>query len=203
MPGRLVAGRLRRTYTRRVEESRACPGLPVADRIRLRLFDESEAGDLQALVEANRPYLARWLPWAAEQSRADSEEFIRGSWAQALANGGFHAAIIRDGSLAGVAGFSGLDWERRAATVGYWLAEDRQGEGTATAAVGALVDHALAVWELDRVEVRVAAENHRSRALPERLGFALEQGSPGSELVGGRELELVEYSVPAAVWRRR
>jgi ribosomal-protein-serine acetyltransferase len=183
-----------------VEESRSCPGLPVADEIRLRLLDESEASELQAAIAANRSHLARWLPWAAEQSQADSEEFIRGSYAQALANSGFHAAILQRETIAGMAGFSELDWERRSATVGYWLAEDWQGKGIATAAVGALVDHALAVWELDRVEIRVAAENRRSRAVPERLGFALEEGSPGTEPVGGRELELVMYSMTAGRW---
>jgi ribosomal-protein-serine acetyltransferase len=40
-----------------------------------------------------------------------------------------------------------------------------------TAAVRLLVDHALTVWQLNRVEIRAAVENRRSRAIPKRLGF--------------------------------
>jgi len=40
-----------------------------------------------------------------------------------------------------------------------------------TLVVRALVDHALRTWELNRVEVRAAPGNTRSRAIPERLGF--------------------------------
>ncbi|HEY2333416.1 MAG TPA: GNAT family protein [Solirubrobacterales bacterium] len=46
-----------------------------------------------------------------------------------------------------------------------------QGSGTMTAAVRLLVDHALTVWQLNRVEIRAAVENRRSRAIPKRLGF--------------------------------
>jgi hypothetical protein len=35
----------------------------------LRLPEESDADALAALVAANRPYLARWLPWAAGNDR--------------------------------------------------------------------------------------------------------------------------------------
>jgi hypothetical protein len=42
--------------------------------------------------------------------------------------------------------------------------------GTMTAAVRLLVDHALTVWRLNRVEIIVATGNRRSRAIPERLG---------------------------------
>ena len=40
-----------------------------------------------------------------------------------------------------------------------------------TAAVRLLADHALTVWQLNRVEIHVVTENRRSRAIPERLGF--------------------------------
>ena len=37
-----------------------------------------------------------------------------------------------------------------------------------TVAVRLLVDHALSTWDLNRVEIRAAVENHRSRAIPNR-----------------------------------
>jgi ribosomal-protein-serine acetyltransferase len=69
-----------------------------------------------------------------------------------------------------------------------------------TAAVRLLVDHALSVWQLNRVEIRAATENHRSRAIPERLGFRQQGTLRRSELVNGRYLDQVVYSMLAADW---
>ena len=43
-----------------------------------------------------------------------------------------------------------------------------------TTACRALVDHALGEWGLNRVEIRCATGNVRSRRIPERLGFTCE-----------------------------
>jgi ribosomal-protein-serine acetyltransferase len=67
-----------------------------------------------------------------------------------------------------------------------------------TEAVRALVDHALSVWELNRVEIHAAAENRRSRAIPERLGFRQEGTLREAEFVDGRYLDTVVYSMLAA-----
>ena len=69
-----------------------------------------------------------------------------------------------------------------------------------TAAVRALTDHALTVWELNRVEIRVASENRRSRAIPERLGFREEGTLREAHRVGDRHVDLVVYSMLAADW---
>jgi ribosomal-protein-serine acetyltransferase len=63
-----------------------------------------------------------------------------------------------------------------------------------------LVGHALSVWQLNRVEVRAAVENRRSRAIPERLGFRQEGTLRQAELVDGRYLDSVMYSMLAADW---
>ncbi len=39
-----------------------------------------------------------------------------------------------------------------------------------TTAVRALVDHAFDEWNLHSIEIHCAPANHRSRAIPERLG---------------------------------
>lgn len=69
-----------------------------------------------------------------------------------------------------------------------------------TAAVRLLVDHALSLWRLNRVEIRVAAENRRSRAISERLGFRQEGMLRQAELIDGRYLASIVYSMLAADW---
>jgi len=166
----------------------------------LRLLDEEDAPELHALIDANRSYLARWLPWAARQTFDDTLDFIRRARGQLEANDGFQMAVVGAEGIAGMVGYHAVDWRNRSTSIGYWLAEDRQGRGTMTAAVRALVDHALIALQLNRVEIRAAVENRRSRAIPERLGFHEEGTLRQAERVGDRYLDCVVYSMPAADW---
>lgn len=169
--------------------------LSLSDNTHLRLLGEADAAELHALIEANREYLAQWLPWAAGQTPADTAGFLRRARTQVERNDGFQAAIVDAGAIVGVAGYHGVDWAHRATSLGYWLAEASQGRGTMTAAVRALTDHALTGWDLVRVEIRAALENHRSRAIPERLGFREEGTLRRAERVGGRYLDLAVYAM--------
>jgi ribosomal-protein-serine acetyltransferase len=197
-------GKIRRHQRRVLQEqgfgvATAC-GLPVSRTTRLRLLDDSDAPGLHALIEANRGHLARWFAWAAAQTSEDTRGFIRGAKQQVARNDGFQAGILREGELVGVAGYHAVDWRRRSTSIGYWLGERFQGEGTMTESVRLLVDHALSVWSLNRVEIRAAAENRRSRQIPERLGFREEGTLREAERVGDRALDSVVYSTLARDW---
>jgi ribosomal-protein-serine acetyltransferase len=74
------------------------------------------------------------------------------------------------------------------------------GKGTMAAAVRLLVDHALTVWQLNRVEIIVATGNRRSRAIPERLGFREDGMLRQFQLVNGRYLDCASYSMLAEDW---
>jgi ribosomal-protein-serine acetyltransferase len=166
----------------------------------LRRLEESDADELYRLIEANREYLARWLPWAEALTLEGSIEFIRTVRRQEASNDGFQAALVSEGSIAGMVGFHGVNWPHGSTTIGYWLDEGHQGHGLMTRAVRALVDHAFGVWDLHRVEIQAAADNHRSRAIPERLGFREEGVRREAERVGDRYHDLVVYAIIAPEW---
>jgi ribosomal-protein-serine acetyltransferase len=169
----------------------------------LRLLEEPDAQELYAAIEANREHMAHWMPWAAGQTLEDTLAFIQRTREQLASNDGFQTAVIDDGRIVGVVGFHGVSWLHRSTSIGYWLAESAQGRGTMTRAVGALVDHARRTWRLHRVEIRVAVDNTRSRALPERLGFTKEGVARDAERVGDRYLDQAVYSLLAGEWDRR
>ncbi len=175
--------------------------LQVTDDVALGLLEEADARELHTLIEVNRAHLARWLPWAAGQTLDDTLDFIRRTQSQLQENGGFQAAVLLGGSIVGMAGYVSVDWGNRATRIGYWLDAGHQGRGTMTAAVRSLVDHALSVWQLNRVEIRIAADNRRSRAIAERLGLRQEGTLRQAELIDGRYLDSVVYSMPRADWR--
>lgn len=174
--------------------------LQVFDDVRLRLLEEADVDELHDLIVDNRDHLARWLGWAEAQTRGDTDAFIRRTISQAEAEDGFQQAIVCDGRIGGVIGLLGIEPLSRSTSIGYWLAEGHQGRGIMTTAVGALVDYAFGALRLNRVEIRVAIENRRSRAIPERLGFTQEAVFRRAERVSTRQLDMAVYSVLAAEW---
>jgi ribosomal-protein-serine acetyltransferase len=172
----------------------------LSDESQLRLLEESDADELFALIDADRAYLSRWLPWATDQDLEGTLDFIRLTRRRLADNTGFTVAIVCDGALAGVVGLQPLDWTHRSTSVGYWLGERYQGRGIMTLAVRALIEHAVSIWKLNRIEIRAAVDNVRSRALPGRLGFREEGILRATERIGNVYLDSVVYSVLASEW---
>jgi ribosomal-protein-serine acetyltransferase len=166
----------------------------------LRRLEESDADELYRLIDANRAYLAPWMPWAGAQTREGTLEFIRMTRRQEASNDGFQVALVAEGSIVGIVGFHSVNWPHRSTTIGYWLDEGHQGRGLMTRAVRTLVDHAFGVWDLHRVEIQAAVDNQRSRAIPERLGFREEGVRREAELIGDRYNDLAVYAILAPEW---
>jgi ribosomal-protein-serine acetyltransferase len=149
-------------------------------------------------VQANRDHLAPWMPWAESPRREDTLEFLRASRKQLAGNDGFSAAVVDEsGRIIGSIGFHAIHWRDRTTSIGYWLAAAHQGRGTMTEAVRALLDHAFGTWALNRVELRAAPENERSRFLAERLGFRKEGVLRQAESFGAGYRDLVLYALLA------
>jgi ribosomal-protein-serine acetyltransferase len=172
---------------------------------RLRLFEESDAGEMYALTDRNRAHLEPWLPWVPTTlAPAHSLAFIRMARKQFAADEGMHFGILdEDGAIIGTVGFHRFDWQNRATSIGYWLSADHQGRGVMTEAVRALVDHAFGERDLHRIEISAAVGNARSRAIPERLGFREEGVRRDAERHGERYLDLVLYAMLAPDWPAR
>jgi ribosomal-protein-serine acetyltransferase len=168
--------------------------IELADGRWLRFLEKPDASELYAVIEANREHLARWMPWAAGQTLADTLAFIQRTREQVTNNNGFQTAVIEDDRIVGMVGFHGVSWDHRSTSIGYWLAQSAQGRGTMTCAVKALVDHAFKVWGLHRVEIRAAVDNTRSRAIPERLGFIQDGVLRAAERIGDRYADQVVYA---------
>jgi ribosomal-protein-alanine N-acetyltransferase len=73
--------------------------------------------------------------------------------------------IERDGQVIGKAGF----W--RLPEIGYILHRDHWGQGFASEAAGAAIDHVFATTDLDQLTADVDPDNAASIRLLERLGF--------------------------------
>lgn len=147
----------------------------VSDAHELRLLQLTDTEELFALVDANRAYLRRWLPWLDDNlTSTDTRKFIESTLQQLSENRGLIAAIQWQGKIAGVIGYNHIDWQNRTGTIGYWLAAAFQGQGLMSASCRALVEYGFQMLNLNRIVICCATENYRSCAIPERLGFVHE-----------------------------
>jgi ribosomal-protein-serine acetyltransferase len=150
--------------------------LPVGDRYQLRSIQLADAAELFALTDANRSYLRQWLPWLDMITQVeDTQEFIARRMRQFAANEGLTAAICDGGKIVGVVGFIRIEQcDDRIGYIGYWLAESHQGKGIMTESCRSLISYGFTTLKLDRVVITCDTANHRSGAIPLRLGFSYE-----------------------------
>jgi ribosomal-protein-serine acetyltransferase len=175
--------------------------IPIEEGLSLRSLEQEDAKELFALTDSGRAYLRRWLPWLdATRSLQDTRLFIESAQRQSAANLGFQSGIWSDGRLVGVIGYHHVDWPNRSTNIGYWLGEQNQGRGLMTKATRAVVDYAFDVWHMNRVEIRCAVENIKSRAIPERLGFKSEGLLREAEWLYDHFVDHVVYGMVAKEW---
>ena len=167
---------------------------PLGDDAELRILEPGDAADLFALVDRNRARLGRYLPWVdTTQAVPDVAAFLASAAAQHGSGLGFHAAIAVSGRVAGCAGMHPIDTAHSSVALGYWIDQDSQGQGLVTRATSELVRICFRDYRLHRVEIRCAVDNHRSCAVPKRLGFRQEGLLRGAQLVQGRWLDLLVF----------
>jgi len=75
------------------------------------------------------------------------------------------------GTVIGEVGLSRLDPVRRAALIGWWIAEDWRGRGRAGEAVRLVVDWVLSEGSLEAVMAEIAGDNPESVAVARRAGL--------------------------------
>jgi ribosomal-protein-serine acetyltransferase len=131
----------------------------------LRILEKHHAPDIFALTQKDRAYLRQWLPWVdSTNSVVDTENFIGMTRDQFASNKGFQTSIWHHGAIVGLIGYHWISWENRSSSFGYWLSEGQQGKGLMTKACKTLVTHAFENYKLNRVEIRCAVRNLKSRA---------------------------------------
>ena len=179
-------------------------GLKAGRGLALRPLNLRDAGTLFALVEANRERLRTWLPWPdANRSALDSRAYILRMRALAKTGQGLSFGLWWNEELVGIAGFVWIDTLNASAAIGYWLAQEAEGHGLMTRAVVALLGHGFRALKLNRIEIRAGVRNHRSRAIPVRLGFRHEGTLRQAERLADRTVDHAVYGLLAAEWRQR
>lgn len=165
----------------------------------MRLLDERDAEELFAVCRRN---LDRLYWFRENYSLADARAFVRRDLSENFAaDNGFRAGVFVGGKLIGSVRYNDIDWKSRSTALGYWVDAEFEGRGLVTKVCRVMLAHAFEELKLHRVEIRCHAENARSRALAERLGFTFEALLRRAERVHKRLLDLAVYGLLADEWR--
>lgn len=143
--------------------------------IRLPLPGDGEA--VFQAVQTSRGELKKWMAFAQKsQSLEDTEVNVREAHLQFLRreNMRLHLFNRETGDFIGCSGLHQIDWDVPKFEIGYWIDQRNSGKGYITEAVEGITQFAFSELKANRVEIRCDSKNIKSRAVPERLGFALE-----------------------------
>jgi ribosomal-protein-serine acetyltransferase len=176
--------------------------MPVDDALELGLLEPRHAPILFALIDENRSHLRRWLPWVdATRTVNDSVGWIHATLDQFARGMSLNVGLFTRGALAGVCGYHTIDWSNRRTSIGYWLGSGYQGKGLMGRAVRTLTTHAFVALQLNRLEIRAAVENKRSRGVAERLGYKFEGQCRQAEWLHDRFVDHAIYGMIARDWK--
>ena len=150
--------------------------IPTA-RLILRRPTLDDAVAVNDVVNASFTELSRWMIWArGSYGINDAKQFCK--YASDAFDSGTHLpTLIRlpnDGKIIGAAELTSIDPEVPSFEIGYWIHTDYVGHGYVTEATHALTTFAFQKLDSNRVQIRMDSNNHRSWAIPERLGYEWE-----------------------------
>lgn len=162
----------------------------------IELINETHAHAIFEMVDRNRIHLRAWLPFVDKmQSIEFAENFVKGTIQRNKA-GVEHAFVIFENNQAiGRIGIYKIDHQNRIGEIGYWIVESSQGKGIITKVCKAIIAFCFNDLDLNRIEIKCATGNLRSKAIPEKLGFSKEGVIRQGEFVHGEFIDLSLYSL--------
>ena len=111
-----------------------------------------------------------------------------------------HLCIRYRDEVAGLVSFHPFDWPNRSGSLGYWLSEHLQGKGIMTRSCREAAQFGFGELGLNRIEIRCAVQNEKSRAIPEKLQFTNEGTIRDGEWLYDKFVDLVIYGMLAKQW---
>jgi ribosomal-protein-serine acetyltransferase len=166
----------------------------VNDKILLKEIGFEDVEAIYNTIDHDRVYLGEWLPFV-ELTREISythrfvENYINSDQTDIT------FAIYYQDHFAGIIGLKDTDPENKKTEMGYWLSESYQHKGIMTLSGKALINYVFDEMNFNRIQLKAATGNSKSRNVAKRLGFREEGIERESELHQRGYVDLVVYSL--------
>ena len=175
--------------------------LQINDHLQLERIKEIYAPVIFEAIIENRTFLRKWLPFVDyTQKLSDTQAFVKSIVNIPSSERDEVYIIWFKGEFAGLIGFKDTDPVNGKTELGYWIIEKMQGKGIVTKAVEKLIDYAFRKLKMNRIQIKVAAGNQRSAAIPKRLEFKFEGIEREGEKHQNRFFNLEIYSLLKKEW---
>jgi ribosomal-protein-serine acetyltransferase len=176
--------------------------LQVDDNIVLKQLELTDAPDIFTAIDTQREHLGPFLPFVETTKQlSDTQAFVESVVNSPKERLEYTFTIRVNGRMAGLIGLKDIDRANKKTEIGYWLSHEFLRRGIMTRSVSTLCDFAFGELEINRIQIKCAVANTRSRNIPLRLGFHLEGIERAGELLtGGVFTDLAVYSKLKGEW---
>ncbi|MEV7618076.1 GNAT family protein [Streptomyces sp. NPDC089799] len=175
--------------------------IDLADDAQLFPLEVWHAEEFLAHIDRGREFIGQYVPFPDRATDLESARTLLGSNAHKAADDGVRLYGIRlEGTLVGGVLFPAFDEKTGNCEVGCWLEPAGVGRGLVTKACRVLIDWAVNVRGMHRVEWHVASANKKSIAVAERLGFTREGVMRENHLHRGVRQDTEVWSLLAREW---
>jgi len=177
--------------------------IQIDEDITLELLGMQHAAPLFDAIEGSREHLSAFLPWVNNMQQVeDCESYIGNCLQLYQQQEEVSFVVMQHEEVVGRIGIHYIDLLNRSGAIGYWVAAVATGKGIATRACSSVTGYGFRELGLHRLEIKAAVHNHRSRAIPERLGYTQEGLLRQAERVNDSFFDLVLYSMLHHEWKR-
>jgi ribosomal-protein-serine acetyltransferase len=171
--------------------------IPIDNNFTLRLLQKSDGADIYHTIDNEREHLGPFLPFV-EKTKAvsDTQAFVDMTLDTPEEQREYTFTIRESDQFIGLIGFKSTDRINMITEIGYWLSEKYQGGGIMTRAVEKLIAFAFEDCGMNRIVIKCAVGNTKSKNIPKRLGFTFEGTERDGELLaGGVYTDIEVYSL--------
>ncbi|MFT4243902.1 MAG: GNAT family N-acetyltransferase [Candidatus Woesearchaeota archaeon] len=148
-----------------------------AGKIELKVINPEweSAEEVFRVVDRNREYLSRWLPWVKHNTTPeDSLKFLQDSYNEFENRVKATYGIFLEREYAGHIGLVSFDTTSRSAELGYWISEHLRSQGIIPNSVKILEKELFERFGFDRVHIRCDDRNEASGRVAQKCGYTLQ-----------------------------
>lgn len=167
----------------------------------LRPLEPWQAAEFASHVDAVRAHLAPWIRFASHVvDLASARAYLQYYATEQASDRGRLYGIWRDGILSGGTLFRAFDADAGVCEIGVWLSPQAEGNGLVSCAVTHMIDWAVQVRGMVRVEWHNDPDNIRSAAVARRVGMTREGVLRSTSVRNGRRHDTEVWAVLASDW---
>lgn len=140
--------------------------------IKLGSVQKEHSKEIFDLIEKNRSFLKKWLPWVDATTKIQHTElFINKANHYANRQKGLFCSVFHNGNIVGVVGAIRKGNNPSEMFLNYWIGENYKNQGIATNAIKRIILYLKENWETSVFYIKSDKNNKASNRIANKLGF--------------------------------